>query len=97
MIQGALEYAQETLENTADMSFSAIMSSEPVTISAFNAKLLELRQLMSVNMTGEGSLIAHAEILKTEMETTKLPEKGKQMELLKLYLKNGQRENYYLS
>ena len=30
------------------------------------------------------------------METTKLPEKGKQMELLKLYLKNGQRENYYL-
>ena len=49
---------------------------------------------MSVNMTGEGSLIAHAEILKTEMETTKLPEKGKQMELLKLYLKNGQRENY---
>lgn len=96
VIQGALEYAQETLENTADMSFSAIMSSEPVTISAFNAKLLELRQLMSVNMTGEGSLIAHAEILKTEMETTKLPEKGKQMELLKLYLKNGQRENYYL-
>ena len=62
VIQGALEYAQETL----------------------------------VNMTGEGSLIAHAEILKTEMETTKLPEKGKQMELLKLYLKNGQRENYYL-
>ena len=96
VIQGALEYAQETLENTVDMSFSAIMSSEPVTISAFNAKLLELRQLMSVNMTGEGSLIAHAEILKTEMETTKLPEKGKQMELLKLYLKNGQRENYYL-
>ena len=30
------------------------------------------------------------------METTKLQEKGKQMELLKLYLKNGQRENYYL-
>lgn len=96
VIQGALEYAQETLENTAGMSFSAIMSSDPVNIAGFNGKLLELRQLMSVNMTGERGLIAHAEVLKTEVEAEKLSEKGGQTELLKLYLKNGQRENYYL-
>lgn len=95
LTQGALEYAEKTLEMQGQ-TFSALMSSSPMEIQELSGKLLWMRRIFTGVTQEETGVIAHAEILEaTESGETVRDDNAVRPELLKTYLELKQRENYF--